>query len=72
MKKGLSKQARLFDTLKKEAKMKTDIEVAASIGVNKAALCNMKAGRIPVTPAVILRIMDAHGISLARIRSLMD
>lgn len=72
MEKHITNCKRLFTTIKEESGMKTFSEVAQSIGVNRAALSNMMAGRRQISSDVIIRVIEAHGISLARIRALMD
>lgn len=61
----------LFDTLKKEGKIKPDAGLARALGVHPPTITNMRSGRIEVGPAIIIKIMEAFHMPLARIRRLL-
>ena len=62
----------LFNTIIEEAKLKNDAQLARLLGILPTQLCNIRAGRVNIGPAIILRILEAHPISLLRIKTLLS
>lgn len=63
---------RLFDVVKGEAKIHSDVELAKMLGITPSQLCNIRAGRVTLGPAIMVRLMEAHPISLPRIKELLN
>lgn len=61
----------LFDTLKRDAGIGPDAALARALGVHAPTITNMRHGRIDVGPAIIIKIMEAFHVPLARIRRLL-
>lgn len=70
--KSKSNAALLFDTIIQEAKLKNDAELARVLGILPTQLCNIRAGRVNIGPAIILRVLEAHPISLLRVKALLS
>lgn len=62
----------LFETIKTEAKLKNDASLAKYLGVSSGKLSDLKSGRVTLGPAIIVKIMNAHPISLLRIQQLLE
>lgn len=63
---------RLFNEIVAEAKLKSDAQLSRYLGVPPSQICNLRGQRVKLGPAVIVRIMEAHPISLRRIRELLE
>lgn len=60
----------LFDAIKKEKGIQTDVELSAALGLNANQVNRYRNGRDPITASLILKIYDASGFSIERIREL--
>lgn len=72
MQKQISDPNRLFDTIIKEAALKNDAELSRSIGTSASNISNMRAKRLQIGATIIVKIMDTYGLSLKRVRALLD
>lgn len=72
MQKEVSDPNKLFDTIIKEARLKNDAELARSIGTSPSNISNMRAKRLQIGASILVKIMDQYGLSLKRIRALLD
>lgn len=73
MTKEISNPNKLFDTIRAEQRLKTDAALAKFLDRNPAAISNMRAQRLQIGPATIIRIMEyCDNMPLARIKRLLD
>jgi hypothetical protein len=61
----------LFDAILKESGFKNDAEMARALDLSRPNLCRMRSKRMEVGPTTIIRIMEAIGMTLPRIRMLI-
>lgn len=73
MTKQISNPNKLFDTIRNEQRLKTDAALAKFLDRNAAAISNMRARRLQIGPATIIRIMEyCDNMPLARIKRLLS
>ncbi|NRR28868.1 hypothetical protein HSX11_01595 [Oxalobacteraceae bacterium] len=61
---------RLLDTLLQRYKLKNDAELARRLELAPPVLSKLRHGRLPVGPALILRIYDAFDMDVKESRAL--
>lgn len=61
----------LFDAIMDEKNLLIDEEVGALIGIKRNAVAQYRSGSVTIGPAIILRVYDATGWSIERIRELV-
>lgn len=60
-----------LDSLLAVLKLKNDAAMARAIGVSAPALSKLRHGRLPVTPALLIKLHDHTGMTIAQLRELL-
>lgn len=64
------KQHTLLDTLRSEAKLRNDSELAAHLDVGRDVISRLRSGKMPLTDGVRIKIQRKYRMSLRRLDSL--
>lgn len=60
----------LFDAIAAHKKLRNDQQVGDLLGTKRNSICQYRNGQLQIGPAIILKVYDATGWSIERIREL--
>ncbi len=65
-------QYRAVDHLIARARLRNDAELARFIGVTAATVSKVRAGKMTLSPGILLRLHETFGMPVAELRRLFD
>ena len=62
---------RLLDALRIKLDAKSDAQLAKALDIPKSSVSRMRSGKIPIYPALLLRMHDVSGISITEMQTIV-